>query len=752
MSPRARVALSVLCLFVLSLAIGCGSGSNKSLGTGTSDPGNNQSGGGTSGSGGGTSDSGGGGTSGSGGGSNSGGGTGGGTTSTPPTITFSATPTTAAPGQLIQFTWATTNATSVTITPNILGEDQTQFELSGSTLYAAPNATTTYTATATNAANQTASASVTITVVAPTLTANPTLIPAGQSSTLTWTAPSNGSTLTLTGVPGGPITLNAPTGSMQVTPGTTTTYTLTDTGPNGGAATAQATVTVQNAVQVTLTPKTQTIQPGGSANITWATQNAVSLTINGQNESPVGGGVYNTGPLNQTTTFTAIATDQFNLTATATATVIVSTGGPSNINHVIFMLQENRAFDNYFGELAEYRVNHNPPIKGAKLSDVDDMHNLPPGFTLTNPYKQKFAPFHARTECTENLSPSWDESHYDEHITDGDFLHLDGAKFLMDRFLLTTGSVEQKYDATRTRPLGYYDQTDLPFYYELATRFATSDRQFSPLSANTIPNRMYMFAATSFGHAFPPNSGHKQYTQATIFRALTQAGITWRYYYQDNSVFLSDWADWNDPKIRGNVRSIQEWYDILSEPDADHDLPQVIFIERAGSTGLDEHPENNIQKGSAVVQQIMTALFNSTAWHDSVFILTFDEGGGVFDHVPPFQEVRPDDIDPQDLGPNDIPGRFDLSGFRVPLMVVSPWAKANYVSHTPMDNTAILKMIESRFNVPALTARDAAQPDMWAEYFDWSAPNLLNAWQGLPTQPTNGTCDQTLESSPNQGQ
>jgi phospholipase C len=638
------------------------------------------------------------------------------------------------------------------MTPSILGEDQTQYALSGSTLYAAPNATTTYTATATNAANQTASASATITVAAPTLTANPTLIPAGQSSTLTWTAPNNGSTLTLTGIPGGPITLNAATGSMQVQPGTTTTYTLTDTGPNGGAATAQATVTVQNPVQVTLTPKTQTIQPGASANITWSTQNALSLTINGQNVTPVGGGVYNTGPLNQTTTFTAIATDRFNLTATATATVIVSSGGPSNINHVIFMLQENRAFDNYFGELAEYRVNHNPPIQGAKLSDVDDMHNLPPGFTLTNPENQKFAPFHARTECTENLSPSWDESHYDEHITNGDFLHLDGAKFLMDRFLDTTGSVEQKYDTTQTRPLGYYDQTDLPFYYELAARFATSDRHFSPLSANTVPNRMYMFAATSFGHAFPPNSGHEAYTQATIFRALTQAGITWRYYYQDNSVFLSEWADWNDPNIRGNVRSIQEWYTILASPTADHDLPQVVFIERAGATGLDEHPENNIQKGSALVQQIMTALFNSGAWNDSAFILSFDEGGGLFDHVPPFQEVRPDDIDPQDLGSKDIPGRFDLSGFRVPFIVVSPWVKANYVSHTPMDNTAILKMIESRFNVPALTARDAAQPDMWTEYFDWSGPNLLNAWQGLPTQPTNGTCDQTLESSPNEGQ
>lgn len=651
----------------------------------------------------------------------------------------------------MNFTWASTNAATVTITPTIAGEDQNSTALSGSALSAAPATTTTYTATATSSSGQTATATATVTVQVPTFTAAPTSIPLGQSSTLTWTSPNNGSTLTLAGVPNGPINVNGPNGSMQVQPGATTTYTLTVTGPNGGAATAQATVTVINPVQVTLTPATQTIQPGTSAILNYTTQNAVSLTINGNSVTPVNQGTYNTGPLNSTTTFTAVATDQFGGTATATATVIVSTGGMSNINHVIFMLQENRSFDNYFGVLAQYRVNHQPPIQGAQLSDVDDLHNLPNNYTITNPQGQKFGPFHQRTECTENLSPAWDETHYDMDITHGDFLHLNGAQFLMDRFLDTTGSVQEKYDSTHTRPLGYYDQTDLPFYYEVAARFATSDRFYSRVAANTIPNRMYEFAATSFGHAFPPPTGHKPFDQATIFRALNQAGISWRYYYQDDSIFLSDWADWSDPNIRGRVYPISDWYNVLASPTADRDLPQVIFIERAGKTGLDEHPENNVQKGAADVQQIMNALFNSTAWQDSVFVWSFDEGGGLFDHVPPIQEVKPDNIDPQDLGNQDIPGRFDLSGFRVPVLVISPWAKPNYVSHQAMDSTAILKMIETRFNVPALTARDAAQPDMWAEFFDFSAPNLLTAWQGLPTQPTNGTCDQRLESSPNKG-
>ncbi len=170
----------------------------------------------------------------------------------------------------------------------------------------------------------------------------------------------------------------------------------------------------------------------------------------------------------------------------------------------------------------------------------------------------------------------------------------------MDRFLDTTlsGGTGDQYDPTHTRPLGYYDQTDLPFYYELATQFATSDTYYSPIPANTIPNRMYLFAATSYGHGYPTaNPNDPVWQQPTIFRALTQAGITWRYYYQDNSVFLANWADWNDPQIQGNVRNISEWYNILQSPTADQDLPQVVFIERAASTGYDEHPGNNVQTG-----------------------------------------------------------------------------------------------------------------------------------------------------------
>ncbi len=702
--------------------------------------------------------------SGSGGSSSGGSGSGGGLTQ--PTVTgFAATPATTAFGQIINFAWTTANATAFTVTPTILGEDQTSLPLS-SPKYptGAPMSTTTYTAQATGASGTTpATATAIVTVVPMTLTASATTIPAGQSVTLTYSGPNNGSSYVLTTLPANTVTPLSPTCNGSTCSGTTQTgqlgtsvgFTVTANGPVGGqAVSTQVNITVVGAMTLSFTANPPTVQPGGAVTLTWQTTNAASLSI-----AP---GVCQTCSLpngvalvhpTQTTTYTATATDQFNNQTQKAATVTVSTGGISNLNHIIFLVQENRAFDNYFGVLAQYRVSHQPPIPGAQLSDVNDLHTLPSNYTIKNPQGQAFGPFHQRTECIENLSPSWDETHYDMDLVGGDWMNLtSSSQYLMDRFLDTTlsGGTGDQYDPTHTRPLGYYDQTDLPFYYELATQFATSDTYYSPIPANTVPNRMYLFAATSYGHGYPvPNPNDPVWQQPTIFRALNQAGITWRYYYQDNSVFLANWADWNDPQIQGNVRSISEWYNILQSPTADQDLPQVVFIERAASTGYDEHPGNNVQTGSARVQQILNALLTSSAWPDSVFILTWDEGGGLFDHVGPILATPPDDILPTDLQ-GHTQGLFNVTGFRLPFMVVSPWVKPQTVVHQAGDYTAMLKLIETRFNVPALTQRDATAADMTDPangFFDFSTPHLLQV-PPLPTQPTTGTCDPTLESSP----
>ena len=394
-------------------------------------------------------------------------------------------------------------------------------------------------------------------------------------------------------------------------------------------------------------------------------------------------------------------------------------GGITNIKHVFFMLQENRSLDTYLGRLSQYRADRG-------LAGGFDGLNL--STTMTDKNGQPFSVYHFKTVCHENLSPGWNESHYD----------LDGGK--MDNFMKTTGSVPSTIDTGGHRAIGYYDWTDLPYYYELAFQFATSDRFFSPVLAPTIPNRMYMFTGTSFGHIRPDPPPSGGFTQKTIFQALDEAGISWRYYYQDNSVFLAQFSIWS--KDQGKVYNISSYYNDIKNPST---LPQVIFIERASNTGLDEHPTTNIQKGAARVKQIVDALMASPTWASSAFFLTFDEPGGAYDHVVPPAAPAPDGIAPM-LKSTDIKAGFTQYGMRIPLWVISPWSKAHYVSHTTMDLTSILKFIEMRFGVSSLTARDANAPDM-TEFFDFTNPSFMTP-PNLPAQPTTGTCSYSQETGP----
>ena len=461
--------------------------------------------------------------------------------------------------------------------------------------------------------------------------------------------------------------------------------------------------------------------------------------------TPVSGGSVVVHPPGLTT-YTATATDSSGVTTTAKAVVTVNGALQKSVNHIIWLIQENRSFDSYFGKLGLYRKNHNPPLP-EEINGIDNDSAV----TLTDLQGNPRHPFHYQTVCTENLTPAWNESHRD----------VNGGK--MDGFLLTTNSVPHDSDPSGARALGYYTQADLPFYYELATQFATSDSMFSPVLTNTIGNRLYEFTATSFGTIYPdtnPNTGQPEwnpdsYKQKTIFDLLNQNKITWKYYFQDNSIFLGSFSDWTNPDgtpnmaIQSHVFPISDYFSTLSQPNADQMLPQVVFIERGGDTAnTDEHPLNNVQMGAAVVANMMNALMKSTAWPDSVFILTFDEGGGLFDHVVPMKVPLPDNVQPftSNVPFSVEPGDFTDSGFRVPFIVVSPWVKPSFVSHVKTDLTSILKFIELRYQLSPLTKRDgsSAISDL-TDFFDFTTPHLLTP-PVLPAQPTNGVCDKTKET------
>jgi phospholipase C len=293
-------------------------------------------------------------------------------------------------------------------------------------------------------------------------------------------------------------------------------------------------------------------------------------------------------------------------------------------------------------------------------------------------------------------------------------------------------------DFTGKRAMGFYDDSDLPFYYFMASNFATSDRWFSPAPTRTHPNRFYWMAATSQGFVVPPT---QQITAKTIFEVMDANHISWKIYTTDGHTYFSYFAYFN--AHHANVVPLSQYFTDVQNGS----LPQVAYIETgievngASSSGVDEHPKSNIQLGAQFAAKLVKALMNSPSWKDTVMIETFDEGGGLYDHVPPIPVPSPDGIPPI-MPTTNQPGDFTLTGFRVPLMVISPFSKKNFVSHTPMDYTAALKLIETRFKLPALTKRDLSMPDM-TEFFDfttdtgpWATPPTP------PTQPINMPCTQ----------
>jgi len=710
-----------------------------------------------------------------------------------PTLIFSANSNSISGGQSVTLNWQSFNATSVTITAT--AGSSTRNLVSGTptsgSVQDSPSQTTTYTATASGPGGSSSPQTVTVQVagnVPPQITqftATPTEVSTGQTITLTW-ATTNATSITITPevpVPddSGPL----PTSGSDIVPiNATTTFSITATGPAGTTGPQTVTVTVPFTLSLTASPGT--ITPGQSSTLSWeitgGTATAFTLTDGSGNTvcSPcsINKGTASVTPA-ATTTYTATATASDGTPITQTATVTVSTVTTGVIKHILFMLQENRSFDMYLGQLGAYRPSR---LAQFGITDTQTIDAFNPTVTLTNAHTgAKVQPFHEATECTENLTPAWDEGHHDVSLTGGDAAWattttFTNSDFGMAGFLDTTTSVPDQYDPNGTRVLGYYDQQDLPYYYDLATFFPTSDAWHSPILANTVPNRMYLMAATSFGHEYPDNAGHPAYSAPTIFRAMNTANVNWLYYYKDG-VFLANFADFADPKISGRVFPVTDLMNRLAGNcsggpcDPDQALPQVIFIDSAsGASGLDEHPDNNIQSGAAYVQGIISAIMKSDAWQHSVFILSYDEGGGLYDHVPPLSVPLPDQYAPGECpdanngsagycAVGKLGGTFDLTGFRVPLVVISPYAKPDFVSHTPRDYTAILAFIENQFGVTTLTARDAYWQDPsrdMSEFFDFSTPAMLNAPNGQPwtqvlaTQPTNGVCDQTKEAGPTQ--
>jgi phospholipase C len=590
-------------------------------------------------------------------------------------------------------------------------------------------------------------------------------------------------------------------------------------------------VVVPAAPIVGITANSSTITAGSSSTLTVTAMNATQVTVTGSDGSTYtlspDGGKQTVSPA-ATTTYTASATGSLGNTASKTTVTVIPVSSPSFINHVIFMMQENHSFDNYFGMLNPYRKSNGWNIgDDGKDYEVDGIDDKLDKITNDDDEGDVFSPFKFTSTCIDDLSSAWLESYGD--VNRWDFLA--NRTILMDGFVhiaegyakncSASGRCSGTFtDLTGKRSMGYYDQDFLNYYYYMASQFAISDRWFSPISTKSVANRIATFTGgTTQGLVFDPGSDDhlSQLDITNIFQELDQANVSWKIYYTVTQGFCLQENECTGPSSvypatafsnlsyssrylyanptgapcagttqpssvvgdssnsfcidPNHVAPLSAYFTDLSNGQ----LPSFAFIE-AGYGNNDEHPGSgqSILLGQAQVAKILSSFMSSSAWKDSVFFLSYDEGGGPYDHVPPVPghsndytdsslgaipdisqiSVNADiynpcvpsgntptlhcDLASDDPGANSgdaaaIEGFAAQLGFRVPNMIISPFARRHYVSHTPMDHTAVIKFVENRFigSSARLTARDAGQSNL-LEFFDFSSV----PWATPPEPPT----------------
>jgi phospholipase C len=370
--------------------------------------------------------------------------------------------------------------------------------------------------------------------------------------------------------------------------------------------------------------------------------------------------------------------------------------GIDKIDHVVWIMQENHSFDNYFGT-----------YPGADGTPPSTCLPVVPGS------KKCVAPFHmppGQPFC--DLDHAWE------------VLHEAEDNGMMDDFVWAEGTPYS---------VGYYDDRDIPNYWDYARHFTLCDRFFSSANGPSLPNHMFTVAATTGERLlnFVPNfEVLKQVTDEpdgltfpTIVDFLSDMKISWKYYVEatplpanlspaDKTKWLStrDWdnypnpkefAQWNPlpgfKKIRENPALMAH---LVDESEYFHDLKQGTLPQVCWLTPRDadsEHPPARIaplSQGMWYVTRLIDALMATRYWENTVIVLTWDDYGGFYDHV------RPRMLDVYGYGP------------RVPAIIISPYAKRDYICHDIYDFTSVLKLIEERFALRHLTARDDRADDM----------------------------------------
>jgi len=344
--------------------------------------------------------------------------------------------------------------------------------------------------------------------------------------------------------------------------------------------------------------------------------------------------------------------------------------GIPQVQHIICLCQENHSFDHYFGS----------------YSGLPSGYGIPAGYTSSG-----VAPFHF-TSLTDNNS---DPNH------DWNSIHTGYANGAMNGWV-SAGGMDT---------MGYYNSSDLAYYYSLFPQYTLCANYCGGMLTDTQPNRMVFYSGTSGGNCcdcINTNGTLNSSTYPNICDLMTTYNITFKNYnfgVPNNYCYLALWSNWQNggPSNQLNESMSQFFTDCTNGT-----LANVTFITNESPN--DEHPPEDIQTGEAQMQSIIQAVQASPNWSSSVILLTWDEGGGFFDHVNPTPQL-------DGYGP----------GVRVPMLVISPFAKVGYVDTVYQDHGSMLKFIEAVFGLPTLASINHS--------FDTSTPLTNNSTNGLPFPP-----------------
>jgi len=399
----------------------------------------------------------------------------------------------------------------------------------------------------------------------------------------------------------------------------------------------------------------------------------------------------------------------------------------NKIKHLVILMMENRSFDHYMGSLS---------LEGR--NDVDGLSSPLP----TNPDLDG-NPIAASP--IDDISPGypdpphgWGPAHdaYNEGKNDG----------FVQQYQLAYPPGSKEHDRLDLKiPMGYYTRKTLPVYYSLADTFTLCDHWHGSVLSSTWPNRKYLVSGKrdqdNDTHTLPAWPG---FETTPIYDLLeesknpqTGSKISWKCYFSDLP-FMAFWYPFAAKHLR-NFRPIWEFVDDCRE----NTLPDITVIDPAFGIA-DDHPSRDPRLGQKFVGLVVDALTHSDSWDSSALIITYDENGGFFDHVPPppcFEGGASED---------------NPLGFRVPTFVVSPYAKRTNVSHTVFDHTSVIKTISElwKVNFPVKTfgPRWKKAPSIWDDCFDFSQkPIPQGCYSGDPLREINwGTgVHEMLKAEPN---